>query len=91
MQLKMIAEKRASGKMYGTLMEFQIFFFFVGFLLHQKILTAENLRKKGIEGPSRCIMCKKAEEKQKHLFLDCSFANEVWCSTIKEINFNFIC
>ena len=35
-------------------------------------------------------MCKKAEETQKHLFLDCSFANEVWCFVIKELNFNFI-
>ena len=36
--------------------------FFCWLLVHRKILTAENLRKKGIEGPSQCIMCKKAEE-----------------------------
>ena len=35
-------------------------------------------------------MCKNAKETQKHLFLDCSFANEVWCLVIKELHFNII-
>ena len=77
MQLKMIVENRASGKMYGTKMDSQKLNFFLWLLVHQKILTAENLKNRGIEGPSRCIMCKKVEETKKHLFLDCSFGNEV--------------
>lgn len=47
-------------------------------LLHGKILTAENLRKKGIQGPSICCMCRKEEESSNHLFMDCPFARVCW-------------
>ena len=57
---------------------------------HQKTLTTENLKKRGIEGPSHCILCKKAEETQTHIFLECPFANEVWFSILNELNFNII-
>eukprot|EP00253_Pinus_taeda_P035640 PITA_35640 len=47
-------------------------------LLHGKILTAENLRKKGIHGPSICCMCREAEESSNHLFIECPFARSCW-------------
>eukprot|EP00253_Pinus_taeda_P025799 PITA_25799 len=47
-------------------------------LLHGKILTAENLRKKGIQGPSICCMCRRAEESSDHLFIDCPVAKSCW-------------
>eukprot|EP00253_Pinus_taeda_P003539 PITA_03539 len=47
-------------------------------LLHGNILTAENLRKKGIQGPSICCLCKNAEETCGHLFIECSFARQCW-------------
>eukprot|EP00253_Pinus_taeda_P032878 PITA_32878 len=47
-------------------------------LLHGKILTAENLRKKGIQGPSICCMCRGAEEISDHLFIDCPVARSCW-------------
>eukprot|EP00253_Pinus_taeda_P001792 PITA_01792 len=47
-------------------------------LLHGKILTADNLRKKGIQGPSICSMCRKAEESCSHLFIECPFARTCW-------------
>jgi len=47
-------------------------------LLKSKILIAENLRKKGILGPSICCLCKAAEESINHLFLECSFARNCW-------------
>eukprot|EP00253_Pinus_taeda_P008374 PITA_08374 len=47
-------------------------------LLHGKILTAENLRKKGIHGPSICCMCREAEESSSHLFIECPFARTCW-------------
>eukprot|EP00253_Pinus_taeda_P009123 PITA_09123 len=47
-------------------------------LLHGKILTAENLRKKGIQGPSICSMCREAEESCSHLFIECPFARTCW-------------
>eukprot|EP00253_Pinus_taeda_P016469 PITA_16469 len=52
--------------------------FFNWTLLKRKILTAENLRKKGILGPSICCLCRAAEESSNHLFLECSFARNCW-------------
>eukprot|EP00253_Pinus_taeda_P028873 PITA_28873 len=49
-------------------------------LLHGNILTAKNLRKKGIQGPSICCLCKIAEETCSHLFIECSFARQCWNS-----------
>jgi hypothetical protein len=47
-------------------------------LCHKRILTTENLKKHGVEGPSRCVLCKKREETLTHLFTECDFTQEVW-------------
>eukprot|EP00253_Pinus_taeda_P003424 PITA_03424 len=52
--------------------------FFTWLLLKGKVLTSENLRKRGINGPSRCPNCCSAEETIQHLFLDCPFAKRCW-------------
>ena len=51
---------------------------FIWILLHNKILTAENLRKRGINGPSRCTLCNLDEETTSHLFLHCKTSLLVW-------------
>eukprot|EP00253_Pinus_taeda_P018691 PITA_18691 len=52
--------------------------FFIWLLLKGKILTAENLSKRGINGPSICPNCCTAEETMCHLFVECPFARECW-------------
>lgn len=52
--------------------------FFIWTLMHGKILTAENLRKRGIQGPSICCMCRSAEETIPHLFIECPIAKACW-------------
>eukprot|EP00253_Pinus_taeda_P008935 PITA_08935 len=52
--------------------------FFIWLLLKGKVLTAENLSKRGINGPSRCPNCCTAEETMFHLFIDCPFARRCW-------------
>lgn len=52
--------------------------FFGWLLAHKKILTAENLQKPGINGPSWCVLCPNAKESINHLFLDCTYTKEVW-------------
>lgn len=47
-------------------------------LLKGKILTAENLRKRGIQGPSICCFCRSEEESIQHSFLLCTFAQSCW-------------
>ena len=55
---------------------------FIWILLHNKLLTAENLKKRGISGPSRCILCNSDEETISHLFLQCSFSHLIWRSVL---------
>jgi len=52
--------------------------FFTWTLLKGKILTAENLQKRGINGPSYCPNCCGAEETMHHLFVDCPYAVDCW-------------
>lgn len=61
--------------------------FFFWLLLKGKILTAENLKKRGIQGPSRCPNCCQAEETIQHLFIDCQVAKRCWnnMATIGEV------
>jgi hypothetical protein len=42
---------------------------FMWLLLEQRILTWENLVKRGYHGPSRCILCGNCEETAYHLFV----------------------
>eukprot|EP00253_Pinus_taeda_P014530 PITA_14530 len=52
--------------------------FFIWLLLKGKTLTTENLRKRGIMGPSRCPNCCRSEETMEHLFIECPVADECW-------------
>jgi hypothetical protein len=60
------------------------FFFWV--LMHKKVLTGENLIKRGIIGPHRCSLCCNALETMDHLFVDCPFAQEVWNLFLHDLN-----
>jgi len=52
--------------------------FFFWTLVHNKLLTSDNLEKRNIVGPHRCVLCSNNFEIAQHLFLDCIFAKEVW-------------
>jgi ribonuclease HI len=47
------------------------------------VLTCDNLRRRGWEGPSRCPLCLVEEENADHLFLLCPFAKETWSEVLK--------
>ena len=47
-------------------------------LVHRKVLTAENLKKRNIYGPSPRDLCEQAEEHIPHLFRKFFYALEVW-------------
>jgi hypothetical protein len=51
---------------------------FVWTLAHRSILTGENLRRRGWEGPHRCPLCLQEEETTDHLLLSCTYSKEVW-------------
>lgn len=52
--------------------------FFIWVLLKGKILTAENLQKRGINSPSRYPNCYNTEETMHHLFVDFPFTVDYW-------------
>uniref|UniRef100_A0A2N9EFL4 Reverse transcriptase domain-containing protein n=1 Tax=Fagus sylvatica TaxID=28930 RepID=A0A2N9EFL4_FAGSY len=52
--------------------------FFVWTAALGKILTADNLRRRGIPVVSWCCMCKADGETVDHLLLHCSYAKELW-------------
>jgi hypothetical protein len=47
-------------------------------LCHNRVLTTDNLMRKGFHGPSRCSLCLGNEENAQHIMLECNFALEVW-------------
>jgi hypothetical protein len=51
---------------------------FVWTMAHRGILTGENLRRRGWEGPHRCPLCLQEEETTDHLLLSCDYSKEVW-------------
>jgi hypothetical protein len=46
-------------------------------LAHNKLLTGENLLKRGFVGPFRCALCNQDFKSIEHLFLKCNFSKQV--------------
>jgi hypothetical protein len=51
---------------------------FMWLALENKILTWDNLRKRGWEGPSVCSLCYREEESIFHIFVSCPFTLQIW-------------
>jgi len=60
---------------------------FIQTLFKGKILIADNLKKRGIQGASRFPFCFNVEESIQHLFVDCSFPSQAWSSLRHLLNF----
>ena len=52
-------------------------------LAHKSILSGENLMKRGMEGPTRCPLCKTENESSDHILLGCHFSKEVWKQALR--------
>ena len=51
---------------------------FLWLLVKGRILTWENLRRRGMTGPLRCVICNEAEETMDHLLNQCKWAKGMW-------------
>ena len=51
--------------------------------MHQRVLTGENLEKRGIAGPFCCPLCTENSKNINHLFLKCPYAISVWKEVMK--------
>jgi hypothetical protein len=47
-------------------------------VLHNRIITWENLMKRGFIGPSHSHLCLEKEEIANHLLDECSYTTEIW-------------
>jgi hypothetical protein len=54
--------------------------------IENKILTWDTLQRKGWEGPNICHLCSKDAESVYHLFVNCSFIQDVWNRIKRELN-----
>eukprot|EP00253_Pinus_taeda_P033982 PITA_33982 len=55
-------------------------------LVHNKLLTSDNLEKRNIARPHRCVLYSNNFETAQHLFLECNFAKEVWGIILQEFH-----
>jgi len=53
---------------------------FMWLVQHRKILTWDNIRKRGVLGPSRCQLYEAQEETMEHLLNNCIFTSRLWDS-----------
>jgi hypothetical protein len=51
---------------------------FMWCVLNKKSPTWDNMRKRSIEGPGWCALCKEENENNTHLFIHCPFTKQVW-------------
>ena len=63
--------------------------FFTWIVIHQKLLTGENLSKKGFYGPFRCCLCFQAAKSSAHILVECVFAQKVWALVLRGLSFSF--
>lgn len=52
--------------------------FFIWLLLHRRVLTGDQLMKRGFHGPFRCEMCEENVETLNHIFIECTLISELW-------------
>jgi hypothetical protein len=52
--------------------------FFTWLVAENKVLSWDNLQRRGFEGPRYCSLCKKDSETMFHLFVGCPFACAFW-------------
>jgi hypothetical protein len=64
--------------------------FFAWTLLHKRILTADNLQKRGWPCNPICCLCNSAPETILHLCKDCPFSREVWSKVLSWANLTFL-
>lgn len=52
--------------------------FLIWRLFHNRLPTDDNLKTRGMNGPSVCNLCFKEAESSQHLMFDCCYAHNIW-------------
>ena len=77
-QIKNHTEEEETWKKIWTLNLWPKVGLFAWLVVSGRILTCENLWKRGVHGPSQCCLCSQAEETTSHLLDGCPFAAAIW-------------
>ena len=56
-----------------------------------KVLTMEHLKKRGFQMPSKCPLCKNAEEDLDHRLIHCPAVWGMWAALLSMIGFQWVC
>ena len=59
-------------------------------MLQNKILTQDNLQKRGINVVNICTLCKNGFEDRNHLFLNFSYSQQVWTEILNYWNITWV-
>ena len=51
---------------------------FIWLVVMNRVLTWDNLQRRGWQGPGICTLCRLNEDSVQHLFLDCTISNRVF-------------
>lgn len=51
--------------------------FLVWLLVHRRVLTENNMKRRGFNMVSQCYLCRQSEEDEVHLFLSCPVSQQV--------------
>lgn len=51
---------------------------FLWLVIHMKILTWNNVKKKRFIEPSKCYLCQQKQETSNHLLNECPYVNKLW-------------
>ena len=62
---------------------------FIWILTHQRLLTGENLERRGHAGPFRCPLCVANTETISHLFFNCPYTISIWNGIVQNEDAGF--
>ena len=63
---------------------------FIWLAVMNRVLTRDNLQKRGWQGPGMCILCRRNEDSSQHLFLDCTVSKRVFTVFLEQWGVPFI-
>lgn len=75
--IKEVADMTCWIKVWNSQLIAKVNFFWWS-LIHGKILTLDNLAKRGLNLANICCLCKTKEKSINHLLLHCELSKEVW-------------
>lgn len=58
--------------------------------IHGKILTIDNLFKRGFQFPNWCTLCNSEEETISHLFIHYQYSTQVWQNVLQKLNIHWV-